>query len=59
MFLRLQIRLSSSDYVRNEKRSASNLMVIARMPEDRSKTFKTFNNFQRPSKPYTPVCVHL
>eukprot|EP00972_Heterocapsa_arctica_P098311 14507802-Heterocapsa_arctica.AAC.1 len=31
-------------------------MVIARMPEDRSKTFK---NLQKPSTPYTPVCVHL
>eukprot|EP00972_Heterocapsa_arctica_P049007 7217324-Heterocapsa_arctica.AAC.1 len=27
-------------------------MVMARMPEDRSKTFK---NLQQPSKPYTPV----
>eukprot|EP00972_Heterocapsa_arctica_P080317 11836912-Heterocapsa_arctica.AAC.1 len=31
-------------------------MAIARMPEDRSKTFK---NLEKPSKPYTPVCVHL
>eukprot|EP00972_Heterocapsa_arctica_P035037 5159173-Heterocapsa_arctica.AAC.1 len=31
-------------------------IVIARMPEDRSKTIK---NRQTPSKPYTPVCVHL
>ena len=32
--------ISSSDFVQNDHRSARNLMVIARMPEDRSKTFK-------------------
>eukprot|EP00972_Heterocapsa_arctica_P015590 2295196-Heterocapsa_arctica.AAC.1 len=34
-------------------------MVIGRMPEDRSKTFKTFKDLQTPPKPYPPVCVHL
>eukprot|EP00972_Heterocapsa_arctica_P033411 4918213-Heterocapsa_arctica.AAC.1 len=42
--------VSSSDFVQKYKRSANNIMVIARMPEDRSKTiqkpvkhrFKTF-----------------
>eukprot|EP00972_Heterocapsa_arctica_P109979 16195229-Heterocapsa_arctica.AAC.1 len=30
--------LSSPDVVQNDQRSAMNVMVIARMPEDRSKT---------------------
>eukprot|EP00972_Heterocapsa_arctica_P068591 10134272-Heterocapsa_arctica.AAC.1 len=48
--------------VQNDKRSARNQLVIARMPEDCSTTVKTFkhlNNSQTPSKPSTPVCVHL
>eukprot|EP00972_Heterocapsa_arctica_P029948 4413070-Heterocapsa_arctica.AAC.1 len=32
--------VSSSDVAQNDKRSARNIMVLARMPEDRSKTFK-------------------
>eukprot|EP00972_Heterocapsa_arctica_P102587 15119694-Heterocapsa_arctica.AAC.1 len=48
--------ISSSEVVQNDQHSANNLMVTARMPEDRSKTFK---NLQKPSKPYTPVCAHL
>eukprot|EP00972_Heterocapsa_arctica_P079550 11723856-Heterocapsa_arctica.AAC.1 len=66
MLLRLKIGLSSSDVSHNYKRSARNIMVIAGMPEDRSKTINnfqtpsnTFNSLQQPSKPYTPVCVHL
>eukprot|EP00972_Heterocapsa_arctica_P044135 6515407-Heterocapsa_arctica.AAC.1 len=51
-----QDRLSSSDFVQNDQRSARNLMVITRKPEDRSKAFK---NLRKPSEPYTPVCVHL
>eukprot|EP00972_Heterocapsa_arctica_P077303 11402882-Heterocapsa_arctica.AAC.1 len=31
----------SSDVVQNDQRSARNVMVIARMPEDRSTTFNT------------------
>eukprot|EP00972_Heterocapsa_arctica_P037632 5538726-Heterocapsa_arctica.AAC.1 len=31
--------LSSSDFVQNDQPSARNLMVIVRMPEDRSNTF--------------------
>eukprot|EP00972_Heterocapsa_arctica_P079893 11772853-Heterocapsa_arctica.AAC.1 len=30
-------------------------MVIARMPEDRSKTFKHLKHLQTSSKPYTPT----
>eukprot|EP00972_Heterocapsa_arctica_P096564 14247259-Heterocapsa_arctica.AAC.1 len=59
MLLRLRIGLSSSDVVQHYQRYARNLMVIARMPEDRPKTLKTFKNRQKPSKPYTPVCAHL
>eukprot|EP00972_Heterocapsa_arctica_P031890 4697696-Heterocapsa_arctica.AAC.1 len=44
MYLRLQIGFSSSDFVRNDQRSATNLMAIARMPEDRSKTLKNLQN---------------
>eukprot|EP00972_Heterocapsa_arctica_P044129 6513714-Heterocapsa_arctica.AAC.1 len=32
--------VSSLDFVQNDERCARNLMVIARMPEDRSETFK-------------------
>eukprot|EP00972_Heterocapsa_arctica_P057804 8527420-Heterocapsa_arctica.AAC.1 len=35
----------------NDKRSARNVMEIARTPEDRSKTIK---NLQKPLKPYAP-----
>eukprot|EP00972_Heterocapsa_arctica_P013821 2038499-Heterocapsa_arctica.AAC.1 len=31
-------------------------MAIARMPNNMNKNVK---NLQKPSKPYTPVCVHL
>eukprot|EP00972_Heterocapsa_arctica_P108953 16044192-Heterocapsa_arctica.AAC.1 len=35
-------------------------MVIARMPEDRSKTrIEIFKDLKAPSQPCTPVCVHL
>eukprot|EP00972_Heterocapsa_arctica_P039880 5874383-Heterocapsa_arctica.AAC.1 len=54
MVLRLK-SFSSSDAVQHDKQSARNLMAIARMPEDCSKTFK---HLQKPSKPYTPVCVY-
>eukprot|EP00972_Heterocapsa_arctica_P061669 9094465-Heterocapsa_arctica.AAC.1 len=47
MFLRLQVGLSSSEFVPTDQRSARNPMMIARTPEDRSKTFK---NRQKPSK---------
>eukprot|EP00972_Heterocapsa_arctica_P085685 12627204-Heterocapsa_arctica.AAC.1 len=56
VFKELKIGLSSSDVVQKYKRSARNLMVIARMPEDRRKPLK---NLQKPSRPYTPRCVHL
>eukprot|EP00972_Heterocapsa_arctica_P115371 16447365-Heterocapsa_arctica.AAC.1 len=46
MLLRLRIGLSSSYVVQHDQRSARNLMVIARMPRDRS---KTFTNLQQPS----------
>eukprot|EP00972_Heterocapsa_arctica_P075462 11130859-Heterocapsa_arctica.AAC.1 len=50
MCVKLKLGLSSSDFVQNYQRSARNLMVLARMPEDCSKTienrFNTFNNFQ-------------
>eukprot|EP00972_Heterocapsa_arctica_P004569 679645-Heterocapsa_arctica.AAC.1 len=60
MLLRLKIGLSSSDFVQNDKRYARNLTLIARMPEDRAKNVKqTLENPEKPSKPYTPVCVHL
>eukprot|EP00972_Heterocapsa_arctica_P069422 10258312-Heterocapsa_arctica.AAC.1 len=36
--MRLKIGFSSSDVVQNDWHSARNLMVIARMPEDRPKT---------------------
>eukprot|EP00972_Heterocapsa_arctica_P096326 14211793-Heterocapsa_arctica.AAC.1 len=51
-----QYWISSPEFVQNDKRYARNLMVIARMPGDLSKHFKIL---QAPSKPYTPVCVHL
>eukprot|EP00972_Heterocapsa_arctica_P074406 10980583-Heterocapsa_arctica.AAC.1 len=43
--------VSISDVAQTDQRSAWYIMVIARMPEDRSKTFKSL---QQPSKPYTP-----
>eukprot|EP00972_Heterocapsa_arctica_P100633 14837800-Heterocapsa_arctica.AAC.1 len=46
MRLRLKIGLSSSDFMQNDGRSARNLTVTARMPEDRSKTFKNLQNLQ-------------
>eukprot|EP00972_Heterocapsa_arctica_P078956 11642073-Heterocapsa_arctica.AAC.1 len=55
MFLRLKIGPSSSDFVQNDKRSAGNLMVIARMPEDPSKTFE---NRQTPVK-HLQSHIHL
>eukprot|EP00972_Heterocapsa_arctica_P060734 8959586-Heterocapsa_arctica.AAC.1 len=48
---KLKIGLSSSDFVQNDKRSAWNRMVIARMPEDRPNTVKTFRNLQTPCAP--------
>eukprot|EP00972_Heterocapsa_arctica_P025818 3799383-Heterocapsa_arctica.AAC.1 len=42
---------SSSDSVQNDRRSARNLMVIARMPR---RPLKTVKNLQTPSKPYKP-----
>eukprot|EP00972_Heterocapsa_arctica_P110770 16310795-Heterocapsa_arctica.AAC.1 len=56
MLLRLKIGLSSSEVVQTGQPSARNIMVIARMPEDRSKTLQkqTVKNRQTPSKPYTP-----
>eukprot|EP00972_Heterocapsa_arctica_P010278 1509246-Heterocapsa_arctica.AAC.1 len=44
--------LSSSDVVQNYNLSARNLMVIARMPEDCS---KTFNHVQKPSKTFKAI----
>eukprot|EP00972_Heterocapsa_arctica_P002073 296538-Heterocapsa_arctica.AAC.1 len=50
MSLRLRIGLSSSDVVQNDRRFVRKLMVMARMPEDPSKTFKHLkqpsNNFK-------------
>eukprot|EP00972_Heterocapsa_arctica_P038739 5709629-Heterocapsa_arctica.AAC.1 len=43
---------SQAYVVQNYKRSARNLMVMARMPEDRSKTFKTI---QTPSKTFKAI----
>eukprot|EP00972_Heterocapsa_arctica_P038153 5617542-Heterocapsa_arctica.AAC.1 len=39
--LRLQIGVSSSELAQNDKRSARNLTVIARMPEDPFETLKS------------------
>eukprot|EP00972_Heterocapsa_arctica_P074676 11020151-Heterocapsa_arctica.AAC.1 len=44
--------LSSSDAVQNDQRSARNPMVIAGMPEDRSKTFK---NLQKQTKTFKAI----
>eukprot|EP00972_Heterocapsa_arctica_P025029 3688972-Heterocapsa_arctica.AAC.1 len=52
MCLKLKLGLSSSYLLQSDKRSARNLMVIARMPENRSKTIE-------PPMPYTPVRVRL
>eukprot|EP00972_Heterocapsa_arctica_P102024 15033144-Heterocapsa_arctica.AAC.1 len=58
MFLRLNIELSSSDVAQKDQRPARNLMMIARMPEDRSKTFKNLQNLLKTFKAtYTCVCT--
>eukprot|EP00972_Heterocapsa_arctica_P051871 7630402-Heterocapsa_arctica.AAC.1 len=57
MFLKLKSWLSSSDVVDTYKRSARDLMMIARMPEDRSKTFKNqLNNLQSHIHLYVYTC---
>eukprot|EP00972_Heterocapsa_arctica_P021564 3172387-Heterocapsa_arctica.AAC.1 len=38
----LKLNVCISEFVQHDKRSARNLMVIARMPEDRSETFEPF-----------------
>eukprot|EP00972_Heterocapsa_arctica_P027195 3998597-Heterocapsa_arctica.AAC.1 len=44
--------VSSSEFVQNDMRSARNLMVIARRPEDRSKTVR---NLQKHSKTFKAI----
>eukprot|EP00972_Heterocapsa_arctica_P083886 12360791-Heterocapsa_arctica.AAC.1 len=39
--------------VQTYKRSARNLTMIARTPEDRSKVFENNKHLQKPSRPYT------
>eukprot|EP00972_Heterocapsa_arctica_P114565 16443024-Heterocapsa_arctica.AAC.1 len=53
MLLKLRIGLPSSDFVQSDKRSARNLMVIARMHEDHSTTSK---NPQRHRHLYVYTC---
>eukprot|EP00972_Heterocapsa_arctica_P088586 13062999-Heterocapsa_arctica.AAC.1 len=61
MLLRLKIGLSSSEFVQHDQRSARNLTVTARMPEDRSNTVKHIENLQQPLKTckaiYTCMCT--
>eukprot|EP00972_Heterocapsa_arctica_P023622 3480673-Heterocapsa_arctica.AAC.1 len=57
MLLKLKLVLSNSYVVQKYKRSARNIMVIARMPEDRSATFEHIQT--HPSKPYTPRAGEL
>eukprot|EP00972_Heterocapsa_arctica_P063585 9384508-Heterocapsa_arctica.AAC.1 len=59
-YFEAQYWISSSDVVQHDQRSARNIMAIARTPEDRLKTVdKPSTTVQKPSAPYTPVCVHL
>eukprot|EP00972_Heterocapsa_arctica_P048466 7144091-Heterocapsa_arctica.AAC.1 len=52
--------ISSSELVQNDQGSARNVMVTARMPEDRSKTIKNFqtlyNNLQSHIRLYAYTC---
>eukprot|EP00972_Heterocapsa_arctica_P022872 3364299-Heterocapsa_arctica.AAC.1 len=56
VFLKLKLGLSSSEFVQHDQRSARNLMVIARMPADRSTTFK---NRQQRSKTFKAICTSV
>eukprot|EP00972_Heterocapsa_arctica_P097694 14415522-Heterocapsa_arctica.AAC.1 len=47
--------VSSSDVVQNDRCSARNIMVIARMPEDRSKTCLNKNQ----QKPFKNLQSHM
>eukprot|EP00972_Heterocapsa_arctica_P049927 7343287-Heterocapsa_arctica.AAC.1 len=56
MFLRLKIDAQAQNVVQNYRRSARNLTVTARTPEDRSKTFK---NLRKPSKTFKDLQSHI
>eukprot|EP00972_Heterocapsa_arctica_P106940 15752915-Heterocapsa_arctica.AAC.1 len=45
-------RVSSSDLMQNDQRSARSMTVIARMPEDR---LKTINNREQPSNTFKAI----
>eukprot|EP00972_Heterocapsa_arctica_P007272 1059968-Heterocapsa_arctica.AAC.1 len=58
MFLSLKIGLSNSDFVQNDQRSARYIMVIARMPEDRSKTVKNLKTNFKNLHSHIHLCVY-
>eukprot|EP00972_Heterocapsa_arctica_P107520 15839431-Heterocapsa_arctica.AAC.1 len=58
MLLKLKLGLSSLYFVQNDKRSARNLVVIARMPEDRSNTVNNLQTLSTTFKAiYTCMCA--